>query len=43
MQWEVVGLKKKHEVLPALAERLELPQDAVSGAVRLTAVGKGLR
>ena len=36
MQWEVVGLKKKREVLPALAERLELPEEALSGAAKLT-------
>ena len=29
-------MKKKREVLPALAERLELPEEALSGAAKLT-------
>ena len=33
---EVVGLKKKRSLLPALADRLELPEEALSGAAKLT-------
>lgn len=32
-------MKKKQNLLPGLAERLELPEDAVSGAGRLTVTG----
>ena len=39
MQWEVVGLKKKREVLPALAERLELPEELLPGQGKLSLCG----